>query len=533
MKNRILPLLPLLLAVVLLLSACAPAPVPPAGTQGATSAETQAPTDAVTDAPADETCPDGKPHSDEDDDGTCDSCHETVLVMVDFFALNDLHGKFCDTDKQPGVDELSTYLKNAYLTEEAVVVLSSGDMWQGSSESNLTEGAILTDWMNEMDFVSMTLGNHEYDWGEDSIEANAAAAEFPFLAINVFDRGTGKPVAYCQPSVMVRRGGAKIGIIGAIGDCYSSISGETSGGVYFKVGDELTALIKAESERLRAEGADLIIYSLHDGFEDSRTSGFIPDDQISHYYDPALSEGYVDLVFEGHTHQKYALKDSKGVYHLQGGGENRGIAHAEVKVNIANGHYHVDSAEIVPASVYEKLTDHPIVAELLEKYGDKVSVGSEVLGINATRRSGDELRALVADLYYRAGAAKWGGTYDIVLGGGFISVRSPYELPAGEVTYSELQSLFPFDNELVLCSVKGRDLLSKFINTDNKNYFNCYGEYGESVKDDIDPDGTYYVIVDTYTSTYAPNRLTEVERYGEGVYARDLLADYIGSNGLG
>ena len=40
-------------------------------------------------------------------------------------------------------------------------------------------------------------------------------------------------------------------------------------------------------------------------------------------------------------------------------------------------------------------------------------------------------------------------------------------------------------------------------------------------------------MVDTYTSTYAPNNLTEIARYKEEVYARDLLADYIRGGGLG
>jgi hypothetical protein len=43
---------------------------------------------------------------------------------------------------------------------------------------------------------------------------------------------------------------------------------------------------------------------------------------------------------------------------------------------------------------------------------------------------------------------------------------------------------------------------------------------------------TYYVIVDTYTSTYTSNRLTEVARYIPDVFARDLLAEYIESGGL-
>ena len=84
--------------------------------------------------------------------------------------MNDLHGKFADTDTQPGVDELSTYLRAATFSNENTILLSSGDMWQGSSESNLTKGLIMTEWMNSLGFVSMTLGNHEFDWGEDAIK---------------------------------------------------------------------------------------------------------------------------------------------------------------------------------------------------------------------------------------------------------------------------------------------------------------------------------------------------------------------------
>ncbi len=472
------------------------------------------------------------PHTDADNDGLCDDCSLSVILNIDFFVINDLHGKFCDSDSQPGVDELTTYLMNAYSTEEAVVILSSGDMWQGSSESNLTKGLLITDWMNELDFAAMTLGNHEFDWGESYIESNAEAAEFPFLAINIYDRETNEPVDYCQSSVVIERDGVQIGIIGAIGDCYSSVSGEMSGGVYFKVGRDLTELVKAESARLRSEGVDLIVYSLHDGYDDSRTGGFLTDSQISSYYDPALSDGYVDLVFEAHTHQRYALTDSAGVYHLQNGGENRGIAHVELDLNFANGSSRVKRSEIISSSVYSRLESSPIVDELMEKYDSLVSVGSQVLGQNATRRSSDEIRNLVAKLYYEAGAEAWGDDYDIVLGGGFLSVRNPYELAPGEVTYSELQSLLPFDNTLVLCSIRGSDLRLRFIQTDNRNYFNYYGEYGQSVRDHIDPNATYYVVVDSYTSTYAPNRLTEIARYTDGVYARDLLAEYIKTGGL-
>ena len=481
--------------------------------------------------PEDPELPAEEDHTDENNDGVCDDCGISVVIVLDLFAINDLHGKFLDSDAQGGVDELTTYLKNAYETEDHVLLLSTGDMWQGSSESNLTKGYVITEWMNHLNFAAMTLGNHEYDWGETYIENNATLAGFPFLAINIYDRDTNERVSYCQSSVLVQRGGARIGIIGAMGDCYSSISGEMSGGIYFKTGRELTDLVKSEAQALREAGADFIVYSVHDG-HGSSSSGSISDSALSAYYDPILSEGYVDIVFEGHTHQRYVLTDGDGVYHLQGGGDNKGITHAEATINFANGRSEVTTAELISSTTYAHLPDDPIVDTLKEKYRDQISAGDAVLGYNDSYRSGDYLRQLVADLYAKVGEEAF-SDYDVVLGGGFLSVRSPYNLVAGEVTYSGLQMIMPFDNTLVLCSVKGSDLKKRFINTSNENYFIGYTAYGRSLGGQIDNNATYYIVVDTYTSTYAPNNLTEIARYKEEVYARDLLADYIRGGGLG
>lgn len=473
-------------------------------------------------------------HVDAENDGFCDSCSEYVFVLVDFYVINDLHGKIADADTHPGVDELTTYLKYARNTDDHVVLLGTGDMWQGSSESNLTRGLLTTDWMNQMDFAAMTMGNHEYDWGETPIEENYALAQFPFLAINIYDRETDEQVSYCQSSVMLERGGIQIGIIGAIGDCYSSISVDKVQDIYFKVDDELTQLVKQEATKLRSEGADYIVYLLHDGYDESKsaTATDIRSSEIDYYYDTSLSDGYVDLVFEGHTHQRYILKDEYGVYHLQNKGDNKGISHVEIAINTANDTSKIRNAELISTGVYANMADDPIVEELLDKYDEDVSVGTDILGSNARQRSSSELAQLVADLYYEKGLELWGDEYDIVLGGGFMSVRSPYNLADGDITYGMLYSLFPFDNDLVLCSIKGSDLRDRFFETDNNRYYISYGNYGKQVKGNIDPNKTYYVVVDSYSSVYSPNRLTEIARYEESYYARDMLADYASSGGF-
>lgn len=463
-------------------------------------------------------------HVDANNDDACDMCRVSVVEYVDFFNFNDLHGKFEDSDTQPGVDEITTYLERARLTNEHVVFLSTGDMWQGSSESNLTNGNIIVDWMNYLDFDAMSIGNHEFDWGTEFIEENGELAEFPFLAINIYYRDTNEPVEWCEPSVMIERGNVKIGLIGAIGDIISSISSEMTQEIYFKTGNDLTELVKAESERLRKEGADMIVYMLHDGASQSGY-GDIPDYKIKSFYDPSLSDGYVDLVFEGHTHRQYVYEDSWGVYHLQGGGDNSdGFMHVEAKVNFANGKVTVTQIGAVEHSEYKNLADSPIVDDLLNKYWDEIKVAYEKLGHNNAYRNSDEITDLVAKLYYEAGVAKWGDEYDIVLGGAYLKLRSPYKIEYGDVYYSDIQSVLPFDNKIVLCSIKGVDLLDKFYNTSNGDYHIYFGDLKAS---EVDPDGTYYIITDTYTSTYSYNNITEIEYYDNFTFARDLVAAYV------
>ncbi len=456
-------------------------------------------------------------HSDIDFDGFCDDCGIDVVETLDFYNFNDLHGKFEDTDDQPGVDELTTYLKNRYEIDEHVIILSSGDMWQGGSASNETKGNIITDWMNYLGFEAMALGNHEYDWGSDAIKDNAELAEFPLLAINIYDNATGERADYCESSVLIERGGCQIGIIGAIGDCYSSILGEMTKDVNFKIGSELTELVKAESQALREAGADLIVYLLHDG------TSYQNAGNTEGYYDQMLSAGgYVDLVFEGHSHSYYIFNDDYGVPHLQGGGDNsKGMTHVEVNVNFANGELEFTATDYVSHYNCSSLEDDPIVEELLQKYWDEIGWIYSDLGYNVRFRSSTEIENTVAKLYYDTGVAKWGEEYDIVLAGGSINTRSPYDIDAGYVQYSDLQMILPFNNELSLCAINGGDLVDKFLNNSK------YVKYSTVSASEVDRNATYYIIADSWTSDYEWARCTKIATYDRTTFARDLLAQYI------
>lgn len=482
-------------------------------------------------------------HYDLNGDNICDDCGMEMVVKIDFYGINDQHGVFCDADGNPGLDELTTYMKNAYADPSSYEILvSAGDMWQGTAESSLNKGAMMTEWMNDIGFSAMALGNHEFDWGSSFILENSKKAEFPILGINVTDREMTDDV-YCHPSTVVERGGVKIGIIGAIGNCLSSISGEFtySGNLNFAVKNALTTLVKNESTRLRnEEGCEFIVYLLHDGYFDGGNyelskNEFLDDyrtDLANIYYDTELSNGYIDLVFEGHTHQNYIITDEYGVKHIQSGGNNNYLGFASVTFDRVEGTISIDNVGKINNSTYgnSSIKDDPIIQELYDKYfpDPENDPYTKIIGYNIKTRYSTEVLQNVASLYYQRGAEVWGDKYDIVLAGGFMSARVS-SIPRGNVTYSSLYKMLPFDNALVLGKISGEKLKSQFINSTNSRYYIDYG--GKTVNvNEISNSASYYIVTDTYSAYYRYNGITPVDVLRDNIYARDLLKEFI-SNG--
>lgn len=462
------------------------------------------------------------------------SCFVSVLSATaasgtktfDIFAFNDTHGNAKDTEgKGIGIAKISTLLHS--LSQNETFFIHQGDAWQGSVESNYTRGLLMTDWMNIENCVSMTVGNHEFDWGQEMIVENQKLANFPILGINVLKKDTNTRVDYLSPSTVISRNGLRIGVIGAIGNCLSSISSSKVSDVYFAYGNELSELVKAESVKLRNEKkCDFIVYSIHG-------SGSMDEEDS---YDLSLSTGhYVDLVLEGHTHTQYDFTDGGGIYHIQGKANNESFYKITVNLNCDTDQFTVTPSayETGYRSQYINLEENAQVKELFVKYADYYSFVYEDVGYNSTFKNSNELRQIISELYLEAGIEKWGQEYQISLGGGYLSCRGN-GLDAGVVSYNKLAELFPFDNDVVLCSIRLGDLVNTdYFKMQNAYYFVTWSEYGYGVRSKLyghnyDPNELAYVVSDTYGSDYAPNHLTVVDhlQFG-GMYARDLLAKYI------
>src|SRR5262245_51201802 len=93
------------------------------------------------------------------------------VVTLSIVGTADLHGRVFDDDGRGGLALLGGYLANLRAARAAdggaVVLLDSGDTWQGGIESNLSEGALVVDAYNALGYAAAAPGNHDFEFGAE------------------------------------------------------------------------------------------------------------------------------------------------------------------------------------------------------------------------------------------------------------------------------------------------------------------------------------------------------------------------------
>ena len=94
-----------------------------------------------------------------------------------------------------------------------LIVLDAGDFSQGTPYYNFYHGRVEIDAMNRMQYDAITLGNHEFDYGVDTLAAVLQLAHFPIVCAN-YDV-TGSPLeGLVVPYTVIKRSGLRIGVFG-------------------------------------------------------------------------------------------------------------------------------------------------------------------------------------------------------------------------------------------------------------------------------------------------------------------------------
>ena len=426
------------------------------------------------------------------------------LVVV---STTDLHGWFAGhQDAVPPYGGLPLFAGFVEALRETnpgrVVVLDSGDLFQGTLESNLFEGEPVVRGYNAIGYTAAAVGNHEFDFGPvgpdpvplnpgqdplGALKRNASLAAFTFLSANMTEKATGRTPAWAKGSMIADVAGVKLGVIGlSTPDTPNTTVFANVAALEF--GDPVAATVR-EAAALRASGADAVIVIAHMGgrcsnVSDPHNPASCERDQEGMDYLNRLPRGTIDAYFAGHTHAEMR-HFINGTPAIQAANYSREFATVDLWVDsrrhavisgrttlrpltmICQAFYAGTQtcdpkkapagAALVPAT-YEGKTIAPVqkVADVLNPYLTQVAAKrNEPTGIttagafvrNYLRES--SLGDLLADALRDAA----GADVAFVNSGG---IRS--NLRAGNLLYSDMFEVMPFDNYPAIVTMTGSQI---------------------------------------------------------------------------
>ncbi|MFK8015399.1 MAG: bifunctional UDP-sugar hydrolase/5'-nucleotidase [Gammaproteobacteria bacterium] len=245
-------------------------------------------------------------------------------VILSVVGTNDVHGELLG--ERGGLATFSGYIRALRAqreTDGALILLDAGDMWQGTLESNLNEGAQVVQAYNALAYDAAAIGNHEFDFGpvgdspipvsasddpRGALKARAREAKFPLLAANLIDHERNLPVDWdnVTPSILLERAGLRIGVIGVTtaDTLATTIVANTTGLRIAALGQT----IETRAMALRQGGADLVIVAAHAGggckeLDDPTDLSSCERDAEIFAVADALPRGLVDHIIAGHRHR--------------------------------------------------------------------------------------------------------------------------------------------------------------------------------------------------------------------------------------
>ena len=408
------------------------------------------------------------------------SSSQTAFKEVyDFYCVNDFHGSILERNQgryyEAGIRKYFGHLEELKAADpEHTIILSSGDMFQGSLESNINYGALITEAMNAIPFDAMAVGNHEFDYGISPLENIIEIADFPVLAGNI-RRVKGIEDLGDDPrfdiSTTITRAGHKIGIIGMIGE--GQTTSITSSHVLDLNFDNPENYALSESIRLKQEGCDIVILLIH-----------ADASSVQRWATSSRLKNYFDGVFCGHSHSSNNTNIG-GVMAVQS--YCNGEAYSHIQLELTNEGVKTKSAGLVTASKNYKESEK--ISQIVDKYLQKEEYLWRANSVAGTLYNGSLDTTQISDLAVEAIYTKYVKEYpDLVLAMQNKMRAVTYE---GEITYSQLYKAMPFTNNIVIAKALGQDII-------NEAQYNETYTADKSTYASLDPNQHYTIAVINY-----------------------------------
>ena len=234
-------------------------------------------------------------------------------IDLKFIETSDVHGSFFPYDfinrkpKAGSLARVATYVNQLRSQHgENVILLDNGDILQGqpvnyySNYVDTTSANIAAQVVNYLRYDAQTIGNHDVETGHRVYDKWVSATHCPILGANVIDTKTNKP--YLKPYTILKRGGARIAIIGLLTPAIPNWLGENlwSGLRFEEMVSSARQWMRVVKEQ---EKADIVIGLFHSGKDGGITTPHYKEDAALAV---AREVPGFDVVFFGHDHTRYA-----------------------------------------------------------------------------------------------------------------------------------------------------------------------------------------------------------------------------------
>lgn len=223
------------------------------------------------------------------------ACHQkNERQPLQIIFTNDSHSQVESLKGKGGFEARAAIIDSLRMLNGNTILLDAGDMWQGTPYFNMFKGRLEVDAYNLMGYNVVTLGNHEFDYGIDTLATRIKEMNFPVVCAN-YDFGETALASLVKPYVVLEQGGWKVGVIGVGVNPEGLILQSNIEGI--KYHDPIESVNCHVNLLKRNLGCDYIIVLSHLGLHD--------DTIFNNVSDSTLIAGVkdVDLVLGGHTHQ--------------------------------------------------------------------------------------------------------------------------------------------------------------------------------------------------------------------------------------
>jgi 5'-nucleotidase len=492
----------------------------------------------------------------------------TILHINDFHSRIESINKYestCSAEDEGknacfgGAARLKTaiYQTRAGLTGKNVLTLNAGDNFQGSLFYTTYKGAVEVEMLNAMGFDAMTVGNHEFDDGEDALSAFLNKVQFPVVTANVEANAKSKISGKIKPYIIKVVGGQKIAIIGAVTNDTPELS---SPGENIKITADVDAITKAVNE-VKALGVNKIIALTHIGYpRELAVIAKIPD---------------IDVVVGGHSHTLLSNTDKSAAGPYPTMSDNPGGYKVPVVQAASYSKYLgeltvvfddngvVKSAKGDPILIDSSFKPDPVLTTRIKELGGPIeALKQKVIGSTAGPIDGarDNCRArecemgnLVADAMLDR--VKDQGIQIAIANGGGLRAS----IDGGDVSMGEVLTVLPFQNTIATFQLKGEDVKAALENGVSqiadgagrfpqvaglKYTFDASKPVGQRITSvdvneggkfvPLDPAKTYGVVSNNYMrgggDGYAIFKTKAINAYDFGPNLEDAVAAYIGKH---